>query len=562
MLQKSEEKKMKYIRSFLLILVLFTLVLGACGESGQNASSSKEIEEQEEKVVHLSAPGEIPSLDPTLADNDFSFNVINQVFEGLYRLDKDGEPQLAMAASEPEVSDDGRVYTFTLRDDATWSDGSPVTAHDFEYSWKKAVDPETSAAYGPQFEEIVEGASEILVGDKPSDELGVKALDDETLEVTLEAPIPYFKDLLTTAVFFPQPKEYVEEQGKDYALDSDHALYNGPFILTDWNGTGDTWSYVKNDHYWDKEAVNDDRIQVSVVKDTQTAVDLYENDQLDRVVLSGDFVDEYQSDDEYHTYLTGGVRFLKMNQGKDDEETELANLNIRKALNMALDRDAIVDHLLNNGSTALYATVAEGLAENPETDEDFRNENGDLTYYDEDEARDNWEEVLKELGINELELELTTSDSSSTKVIAENLKNQWESVLPGLTIIIKNVPPKQSVEANVTQNFDLILTGWGGDYQDPMTYLNLFITDSPGNHTGFSNDKYDELVLKSKSSLAVKPKERRDSLLEAERILIEDNAVLIPISQNGTAYLEKDKIKNFITYKVSADNYKWIDVEA
>ncbi|MBU5467190.1 peptide ABC transporter substrate-binding protein [Virgibacillus sp. MSJ-26] len=553
---------MKYIRSFLLILIVFTLVLGACGKSEEQDISSEETDEQEEKVVHLSAPGEIPSLDPTLADNDFSFNVINQVFEGLYRLDKDGEPQLAMAASEPDVSDDGRVYTFTLRDDVTWSDGSSVTAHDFEYSWKKAVDPETTAAYGPQFEEIVEGATDILVGDKPSDELGVNALDDKTLEVTLEAPVPYFKDLLTTAVFFPQPKEYVEEQGKDYALDSDHALYNGPFILTDWNGTGDTWTYEKNDQYWDKESVNVDRIQVNVVKDTQTAIDLYENDQLDRVVLSGDFVDEYQTDDEYHTYLTGGVRFLKMNQGKDDEETELANLNIRQALNMALDRDAIVDHLLNNGSTPLYATVAEGLANNPDTDEDFRSENGDLTYYDEGEARDKWEKGLKELDINELELELTTSDSSSTKVLAENLKNQWESALPGLTIIVKNVPPKQSVEANVTQNFDLILTGWGGDYQDPMTYLNLFITDSPGNHTGFSNDKYDELVLKSKSSLAGKPKERWDSLLEAERILIEDNAVLIPISQNGTAYLEKDKIKNFITYKVSADNYKWIDVEA
>src|SRR5690625_247583 len=137
-----------------------------------------------------------------------------------------------------------------------------------------------------------------------------------------------------------------------------------------------------------------------------------------------------------------------------------------------------------------------------------------------------------------------------------------ESALTILINCIMNVSHKQRVEVNVTQNIDLILTGWGGDYQDPMTYLNLFITDSPGNHTGFSNDKYDELVLKSKSSLAGKPKERWDSLLEAESILIEDNAVLIPISQNGTAYLEKDKIKNFITYKVSADNYKWIDVEA
>src|SRR5699024_12320813 len=142
----------------------------------------------------------------------------------------------------------------------------------------------------------------------------------------------------------------------------------------------------------------------------------------------------------------------KMNQGKDDEETDLANLNIRQALNLALDRDEIVDHLLNNGSTPLYATVAEGVANNPDTDEDFRSENGDLAYYDEDEARDKWEKGLKEADINELELELTTSDSSSTKVLAEHLKNQWETVLPGLTIIVQNVPPKQSVEANVTQN--------------------------------------------------------------------------------------------------------------
>lgn len=536
-------------------------MLTACGVEDQSGKASEMADEQEEKIVNISAPGEIPSLDPTLADNDFSFNVINQVFEGLYRLDKEGEPQLAMAASEPEVSDDERVYTFTLRDDVTWSDGTPVTAHDFEYSWKKAVDPKTSAAYGPQFEEIVEGASEILVGDKPSDELGVTALDDKTLEVVLEAPVPYFKDLLTTAVFFPQPKEYVEEQGEKYALDSDHTLYNGPFVLSNWNGTGETWTYEKNDQYWDKEAVNVDQINVNVVKDTQTAIDLYENDQLDRVGLSGDFVDEYQSDDEYHTYLTGGVKFLKMNQGKDGKETELANLKIRQALNLALDRAAIVEHLLNNGSTPFYAVVPKGLSENPDTGEDFREENGDLIYNDEDEAKEKWEKGLEELGEETLELELTTSDSSSTKELAENLKNQWESALPGLTITVKNVPPKHSVEANVTQNYELILTGWGGDYQDPMSYLNLFITDSPGNHTGFSNDKYDDLVLKSKSSLAGKPSVRWDSLLEAERILMEDNAVLIPISQNGTAYLQKEKLKNFFTYKVSADNYKWLDIE-
>src|SRR5699024_4429302 len=159
---------MNYIRNLLPVLLLFLLVLTACSGEGQEETASEgETGEKEEKVVQLSAPGEIPGLNPTMADNDFSFNVINQVFEGLYRLDKDGEPQLAMSASEPEVSDDNRAYTFKIRKDATWSDGSPVTAGDFEYAWKKAVDPNTGAAYGPQFEEIVAGASEILKGNKP-----------------------------------------------------------------------------------------------------------------------------------------------------------------------------------------------------------------------------------------------------------------------------------------------------------------------------------------------------------------------------------------------------------
>src|SRR5699024_8406186 len=342
--------------------------------------------EEEEKVLRLSASGEIPGLNPTMADNDMSFNVINQIFEGMYRLDEDGEPQLAMAAEEHEVSDDNRVYTFKIREDATWSDGSPVTADDFEYAWKKAVDPDTGAAYGPQFEEIVAGASEILKGDKPVDELGVEALDEQTLKVTLEEPVPYFKDLLTTAVFFPQPEAFIKEQGDKYATDSEHTLYNGPFVLKDWNGTGNTWTYAKNDQYWDKEAVNVDKIEVNVVKDTQTAVDLYENDQLDRVNLTGDFVDQYASDDEYHTFLTGGVKFLKMNQGKNGEQTDLANLHIRKALNKALDREVIVNEILNNGSNVLYGTVPQGLSENPETGEDFREENGELIHYDVDEA--------------------------------------------------------------------------------------------------------------------------------------------------------------------------------
>lgn len=551
---------MTVVKRYIPTILLFIVLLSACSGSDQEQTAAKGDTSEKEKVLKLSAPGEIPGIDPILADNDFSFNIINQVFEGLYRLDKQGDPQLALAAEEPDISENGRVYTFKLRDDAVWSDGTPVTAHDFEYAWKKAVNPETGAAYGPQFEEIVAGASAILKGDKPVDELGVSALDDRTLEVTLEAPVPFFKELLTTAVFFPQPEEYIEKKGDKYATDSDHTLYNGPFVLTDWDGTGNAWAYEKNEMYWDKDAVNVDRIEVDVVKDTSTAIDLYENDQLDRVELSGDFVDKYVSDDEFHTFLTGGVKYLKMNQGKDGEKTDLANVNIRKALNLALDKEKIVGTLLNNGSIVAHANVPKGLAENPETGEDFRAENGDLVYYDADEAKNYWKAGLNELGKDSLEFVLTTSDSSTSKTLAENLKHQWESTLPGLIIHVKSVPPKMSIAANVNQNYELILTGWGGDYQDPLTYLNLFITDSPGNHTGYSNEEYDKLVLGSKSDLAGKPMERWQALLKAERMLIKDSAVLIPLYQTGTAYLQKEYVTDFITYKVGADNLKWVDV--
>ncbi|RKQ31506.1 peptide ABC transporter substrate-binding protein [Oceanobacillus halophilus] len=547
----------------LLFVILSSFILTACsGNQDIDSEGTAETPEEEtEKVLKLSAPGEIPQISPTMADNDFSFDVINQVFEGLYRLNKDGEPELAIAAEEPEVSEDGKVYTFTLREDATWSDGSAVTAHDFEYAWKKAVNPETGAAYGPQFEEIVASATEILVGDKPVDELGVEALDDLTLKVTLENPVPFFKELLTTATFFPQSEEFVESQGEQYATSSDTTLFNGPFVLEDWESTDSKWTYVKNENYWDKDTVNMDRIEFNVVKDTNTAIQLYENDQLDRVNLDGDFVDKYSTNEEYHTFLTGSSRFLKMNQGKDGETTDLANVNIRKALNMVIDKEEIVNGILNNGSIVSNATVPQGIAKNPDTGEDFRTENGDLVYYDIEEGKSHWEAGLEELGKEELEFDLTTSDSSTNKLIAENLKYQWESNLPGLTINIRSVTPKLSVAANVNQEYELILTGWAGDYQDPLTYLNLFITDSPGNHTGYSNETYDEYVLGSKSNLADKPMERWNALLEAERMLIEDSAVLVPLYQTGTAYLQKDYVKDYITYPVSADNYKWVDIQ-
>lgn len=549
-------KKARKMLAALSLLCL--LVLTAC-QSGDNGEKESVKSEQKPKVVNIMETSGIPNASPTLADNSVSFRVINQIFEGLYRLDKEGKPVLALAASEPEEKNDGKTLIFKIRKDANWSNGDPVTAADFEYAWKKVVDPKTAAAYGPQMEEIVKNATPILKGEMSPDELGIKALDQKTLQIELENPVPIFKELLTTGTFFPQNQAFVEKQGDRYGTNSDTLISNGPYKLKNWNGTNLTWDYIKNPTYWDEKNVTTEKIHVNVVKDTNAALNLYNTGKLDRVELDGEFVKQYKNDKNFHKEATGRSVYMKMNQGKDGEKTDLANLNLRRGLAMAINKAGMVDTLLANGSKALNGNVPSGIMFDPETKEDFRKQNGDLLKFDLQQARKAWNQGLKEIGKTELTLTLTSGDTSLQRKQTEFIQNQLEENLPGLTIKLKNITNQASFKADVTQDFDILLGGWGGDYQDPLTYLNLFLTNSPGNHTGFSNPKYDELVLGAKGNLSTNPRKRWQALLEAEQILLKENAVLIPLYQGGRAYLQKSDLKNYTTYPIGSENYKWIE---
>lgn len=538
-----------------ILAIMMLVVLAAC-QSKNTTQSNKA--NKPAQVVNIMETSALPSASPTLADNSMSFRVINQIFEGLYRLDKKGKPQLALAAAEPKIENNGKTYIFKIRKDANWSNGDPVTAADFEYAWKTVVDPKTAAAYGPQMEEIVKNATPILAGKKDPDTLGVKALDEKTLRVDLENPVPIFKELLTTGTFFPQNKAYVKKQGDRYATASRYLISNGPYKLDNWNGTNLTWDYVKNDTYWDAKNVKTKKIHVTVVKDTNAALNLYTTGKLDRVTLNGDFVKQYEKNKAFHRIATGRSIYMKMNQGKDGKKTVLANKDIRIALATAIDKETMVDKLLADGSKPLDGNVPAGIMFDPKTKEDFRKENGNLLGYQVDSAKKHWQKGLKELGKKELTLALTTGDTSLDKKQSEYIQSQLENNLPGLKIKIRNLPTQASFKADVTQDFELLLGGWGGDYQDPLTYLNLFITNSPGNHTGFENEKYDKLVLGAKGKLSNDVEKRWTALLQAERILIKDNAVLIPLYQGGRAYLQKDNLQDYVTYPIGAENYKWI----
>ncbi|WP_099222826.1 ABC transporter substrate-binding protein [Listeria costaricensis] len=536
-------------------MLLSFAALAACGPADEK---KEKVKSDKENVINIMETSGIPNASPTLADNSVSFRAINQIGEGLYRLDKDGKPALAMAASEPEVSNDGKTLVYKIREDANWSNGEPVTAADFEYAWKKVVDPKTAAAYGPQMEEIVKNATQILKGEMSPDELGVQALDDKTLQVELENPVPIFKELLTTATFFPQNEKFVEQQGEKYGTSSETLISNGPFILKNWSGTNLTWDYVKNPAYWDKANVPAPKIHVTVVKDTNAALNLYNTGKLDRVELDGEFVKQYQTDPNFHTSITGRSVYVKMNQGKEGEATVLANSHLRRALAMSIDKQGMVDTLLANGSKPLDGDVPGEIMFDPESHQDFRQQNGSLLGYDKEAAKKYFDQALDELGKDQLTLTITSGDTTLQKKQTEFMQNQWETNLPGLSIKIKNVTNQASFQADVTQDFELLLGGWGGDYQDPLTYLNLFLTGSPGNHTGFSDAKYDELVLGAKGKLSNQPEERWQALLQAEQILLKDQAVLIPLYQGGRAYLQKEQLENYVTYPIGAENYKWM----
>lgn len=550
-------------KASLLLMFSSALALAACGsntaaDSADSQASGSAANTAGEQVLNLVESAEIPSMDSSQATDTVAFTVLTNVNEGLYRQTPDGSLELAMAAEEPTVSEDGLTYTFKIREDANWSNGEPVTAHDFVYAWRKLVDPANAAPYAYMMDSVIANASAIIVGEMAPDELGVTAIDDKTLEVRLENAVPYFKDLTTLAMYYPQNQAFVEEQGDKYAMSSDALLYNGPFKLEGWEAAGLSWNYAKNEDYWDAETVALDEINVDVVKETSTAMNLYDTGAIDRMILTGEYVSQRTGDPEMHTMPTSSVFYLKFNQL--EENSPLRNTNIRRAIAMAFDKQAYVDVVLQNGSLPANGLVPEGLAKNPSSDEDFREQNGDLLTYDVKKAQEYWQKGLEELGVDSLNLELLSDDTENAKRSSEFIQSQLQTNLAGLSVTLRNVPFKVRLAEDTAGNYDLQLAGWGADYADPINFLELFHTANGNNNTGYTNAEYDALIEGARAEtedLAA----RWDSLLEAEKVLMED-AGIAPVYQRANAVLEKDYVKNIGEHLVGADySYKWAHVE-
>ncbi|MGM0904116.1 peptide ABC transporter substrate-binding protein [Mesobacillus maritimus] len=554
--------KLKNWLLFLALSLVLSVGLVACSgdEPASNEGSEDEGKTEEtagEKVLSFTNPEEIPSMDPSLATDESSFVYLAATTEGLYRLDEDTQPADGIA-TDHEVSEDGLTWTFTLREDAVWSNGDPVTAHDFVYSWQRAVNPDTGSEYGPyMMNGVIKNATAVSSGDAPVEELGVKADGDFKLVVELENPTPYFETLTTFGTFLPLNQKFVEEQGDQFALSADSLLANGPYKMANWDSTSNSWDLVKNEDYWDAETVQMDKLNFQVVKDPQTALALYEEGTVQRIDLTSDLVDQYSTDDDYLVSADTFVYFLKFNQESSDA---LANKNVRAALSRAFDKEALVGEILNNGSIAANGLVPKDFTPMPETGEDFREVSGDLSAYDLEAAKEFWAKGLEELGTDAVELEFLADDDETTATLVQYVANQLSTNLEGLTVNIKQVPKKQRLDLDDSMEYELQLTRWGPDFLDPFTYMNLFTTDSGNNWTGYSSETYDKLVFDTASTLASDNVARYNNFLEAEKVLFED-AVIAPVYQASRAQLVSPTVEGVFVNPFGATyEYKWANV--
>ncbi|OJG97838.1 pheromone-binding protein [Enterococcus termitis] len=539
-------------------MMLSTLVLAACGGGGKTDSTSSTDGKKAsgEQLFRVVVQQEMPSADLSLATNTISFSALNNVYEGLYRLDDKSKPQPAGASEMAKKSDDGLTYTFKLREDAKWSNGDPVVAADYVYGWQRTADPKTAAEYAYMLE-LVKNGADVSAGKKELDELGIKAISDYELEVTLEQTTPYFDYLLAFPSFFPQNKKVVEEQGKDYATKSDASVYNGPFTLTDFDGPGtDTeWSYTKNDQYWDKETVQLDKIEVKVVKEAPTSLNLFQDGQADDVILSGELAQQMADDPELVIQKEARTSYLEFNQR--DADSPYHNENLRKAISYSIDRDAVVERILGDGSIASTGLVPEGMSFSPKDNKDFAEENKNVLKADKEAAKKYWEAAKKELGISSFKFDIVGDDTDSTKKILEYIQGAVKENLDGVDVTVTNVPFTVRLDRGKNGDFEVIMGGWGADYADPSSFTDLFVTGGAYNRGRYSNEEYDALVEASGKKDAADPDKRWDDMVAAEKLILDEMGVA-PVYQKAEAHMRSSKVKGVVAHGAGATyDYKW-----
>jgi ABC-type oligopeptide transport system substrate-binding subunit len=525
-----------------LRLAITAIVIGILGMFLTGCSTG--VAKEKPKVATIMEQADISSLDPSMITDVGALETVNNSQEGLYRM-KDSthvEPGLAKKIVKPTKQ--GTVYIFKLRQNLKWSNGDPITAADFVYAWRRTVNPATKAADSYMFLPI-KNAQKIENGQLPVNKLGVKAVDSTTFQVTLAEPTPYFKYLCALVPFLPQNQKTVEKYGKAYGTSSAKTVYDGPFIVTGWSASKGNWTLKKNPHYWDKQAVKLDQVKFVTTKNAQTALSLYQSGKLDNITLAGQQAAHEKNSQGYLSYPSGETDYIAYNF----KNKALRNINIRKAISLTINRQALVNNVLKNGAKAPEGLAPEEIAKNPQTGKDFAKDSKvpQSVAYNPTLAKKYWRKGLAELGIKKLNLSLVCYDVDAFRNSAEFVQSSAEKNLSGLTINIDVQPKVQAITTMQKKTgYDLGFSNWIASYPDLNEFFQLLNTNNANNAGNYSNQQYDRYYTRANGVDSRNPQKRYADFQRAQQIAMKDQAILA-VNQGQIARLNNPKLKG-VTY--------------
>ncbi|CAM3302467.1 peptide ABC transporter substrate-binding protein [Sporolactobacillus spathodeae] len=527
---------------FIILALVFVLIAG-CGANGQKSGTENSGLNVKQEIT-VADSQELNSIDPSNAVDSNSQEAINNIYEGLYRLNANNKPVPAGAVAIPHISKDGKTYTIKLNKKSVWSNGDKVTAKDYIFAWKRAITSK-NAAENETFYTFIKNADAIIAKKKDAATLGVKALDDYTLQIQLNNATPYFASILANPVYYPLDEKYVQAKGNKFASNSDNAIYNGPFVLANFKGPGigGDWTYEKNKTYWAKQSVKLERVNVQVIKETNTAINLYKQGKLDQVAISGEYAQQEASDPGFISKDAPTLAYITPNLSKKVYQ----NKNLRAALSLVIDRKKLAGNIIGDGSKAATGVIPDGLYFSAQSKKDFAKVSGNHLPTNVAQAKKLWKKAQAELGIKTLKINLVTFDSDRMRSVTEYYQNAVENNLKGIKVNISVNPVQVFINKATSGNYDLALLTWGADYPDASSLLKLFVSDSGNNWGKYKNSYYDKAVKAADVKDANQPEKRWYDALNAQNIILSDYGV-IPVYFQSSSLLQNVKLKHVNFY--------------
>ena len=555
--------KFRKILAMVMALALLCATFAACGDTSGTSSSagtsstasdsgdSSAAEEGETATggsggtLNMRNTMEPTSLNTLLATYAYDFTPINAMIECLYRDDENDVPQPA-GAETVDISDDKLVYTFHLREDATWSNGDPVVATDYEFAWQQALNPEVASDYAYMLY-FIHNAEPYFNGEVEWSEVGVKVIDDYTLEVTLDNPLPYATDLFAFPTLAPINQKFYEEVGADkYATDAEYFCCNGMYELTEWSHNSQI-VFQKREDYWNADAVGPDEIVYKIITDSQAGLNSYLSREIDYTDLdSGEVVQQAEAAGfEVGVKPARSSYYLIVNT----EDEFMSNQNLRLALAYAVDKQALIDTVYQNDNQPMTSFTPPAImgaagADGPTFQEALLEERGEMypASGDLEKAQEYLQAALEELGctVDELNLSIDCADDSLRRNCATFLQEQWRQNLGIENITVNSMQTKQVSANRQSGDYCMSLGGWSPDYNDAINFLDLWVTDGGNNDSFWSNEEYDNLI--AQATAEADEEVRQQYLFDAEEILAAEMPIIPLYWQCQNYSYNKDKI--------------------